>query len=483
VFVGFFLIFIVSFTNSVLALPDLVIENIELVQRDLSGRQVYEWKATIKNIGDSDSQRSTLSVNIFPFQPYGIGDVDGTLYRCTGGSAITLPEDGFFLAPGESLSVSGYFESVEDREITITVIADVNNQVQESNKDNNRLDKTFQVDALIESQQCPLACPCPPLPLICQPRDAKCFPECTDSDGVIETKIIKEGASENIAGLNIRLESVAKTNNLFRVLLTIITPGADIPIIISSDNPTVDFGLLGKVYVIKLREATDIFGWAEIRVNSGRNYNEVGNTNDRTDYCSVQGGTFMSITEYYCEKRGDGGEIISEAYQCEYGCALEDGMYVGKCAGDGRVLECVDSDGGFNYFQKGSVSADGFTKEDFCGDDKNSLFEWTCTNNRFDFEVRSCSLGCEDGACISQFIRGDTNKDDKVDLSDAVYLLNFLFKGGKPVECLDTADANDDGIADISDAIEILHVLFGGESMAEPYPNKGPDPTQDSLVC
>jgi len=551
-FLWLFVIYILFFINSVLALPDLVVENIELVQRDLEGRQVYEFKTTIKNIGDSDSQRSTLSVNIFPFQPYGIRDVDGTIYECTGGSAIVIPENEFFLAPGESLSVSDYFEPVEDREITITAIADVNNLVQEVNKENNRLDKTFQVDALIESQQCPLACPCPPNVLICEPKDTHCFPECTDSDGIIETKIIKEDTSENIAGLDIGLDSIEKIDNLFRVSLTIITPGADIPIILSSDNPSINFGLLGKVYIIKLREVTDIFGWVEIRVNSGRNYNEIGTANGQTDSCLVQGGTFMSISEYYCEKKGDGGEVISEGHQCEYGCSFEDGSYVGKCAGEGRILECIDNDGGSKYFQKGTVSADGFSRDDFCGSEASdgTLFERTCANNRFNFEVRSCSLGCKDGACVlsnscnkdedcsqivrwcssegeacsestgfkcenpgtpesqcveslggggscvpcefgctngfclRQFIRGDTNNDNKVDLSDAIYLLNFLFKGGQSVSCLDTADANDDSKVDISDAINILRFLFqGGERIVAPYPEAGVDPTEDSLVC
>src|SRR5207249_1199038 len=68
---------------------------------------------------------------------------------------------------------------------------------------------------------------------------------------------------------------------------------------------------------------------------------------------------------------------------------------------------------------------------------------------------------------------GDTNGDWGIDLSDAVYLLSFLYLGGPgpvPFECgTETpmgrnGDANGDRELDISDAVSILAYLFGGGS-------------------
>ncbi len=81
------------------------------------------------------------------------------------------------------------------------------------------------------------------------------------------------------------------------------------------------------------------------------------------------------------------------------------------------------------------------------------------------------------------FLRGDASHDKKVDLSDAITILNYLFNGG-PLSCQDSADANDDGKIDISDAVRILNFLFqGGERIATPYPEAGIDSTEDKLSC
>lgn len=82
------------------------------------------------------------------------------------------------------------------------------------------------------------------------------------------------------------------------------------------------------------------------------------------------------------------------------------------------------------------------------------------------------------------FIRGDTDRNNKVDLTDAVFILNWLFKGGETPKCLDAADADDNGQVGITDAIRILSFLFkGGASPELPYPEAGTDPTEDELNC
>jgi apolipoprotein N-acyltransferase len=53
------------------------------------------------------------------------------------------------------------------------------------------------------------------------------------------------------------------------------------------------------------------------------------------------------------------------------------------------------------------------------------------------------------------FVRSDVNQDRAVDLSDAVWILNFLFLG-RNIQCADAADVNDDGSGDIADAVYLL---------------------------
>lgn len=82
------------------------------------------------------------------------------------------------------------------------------------------------------------------------------------------------------------------------------------------------------------------------------------------------------------------------------------------------------------------------------------------------------------------FIRGDADNSGEVNLTDAVYTLNQLFRGSDPFFCPDAVDANDDGAIDISDPIKILRALFVDSSgLPAPWPNPGIDPTVDNLTC
>jgi hypothetical protein len=85
---------------------------------------------------------------------------------------------------------------------------------------------------------------------------------------------------------------------------------------------------------------------------------------------------------------------------------------------------------------------------------------------------------------ISTFIRGDSNGDGTVNLSDAQHTLGYLFLGAARPSCLDAADANDDGAIDVSDPIGTLDFLFLGRAvLAPPFPEPGEDPTEDGYGC
>jgi hypothetical protein len=75
-----------------------------------------------------------------------------------------------------------------------------------------------------------------------------------------------------------------------------------------------------------------------------------------------------------------------------------------------------------------------------------------------------------------EFVRGNSNGDDAVDISDAVTTLEYLFQGGGSPPCLDAADVNDDGEIDITDSIYTLSYLFlGRRIISQPFPQCGLD--------
>jgi dextranase len=81
------------------------------------------------------------------------------------------------------------------------------------------------------------------------------------------------------------------------------------------------------------------------------------------------------------------------------------------------------------------------------------------------------------------FLRGDSNADGVVDVSDAVKVLFGLFLG-RPLPCRSAADADDDGEITIGDAVYLLNFLFRrGALPRPPFPGCGADLTPDDLGC
>ncbi|MEM7235432.1 MAG: PKD domain-containing protein, partial [Planctomycetota bacterium] len=80
------------------------------------------------------------------------------------------------------------------------------------------------------------------------------------------------------------------------------------------------------------------------------------------------------------------------------------------------------------------------------------------------------------------FVRGDVDDNQRVTISDAITILNYLFVGGEMPACLDAADTNDSGSVDLTDAAYALNFLFkAGSYLPEPHPRAGLDPTPDNL--
>ncbi len=58
------------------------------------------------------------------------------------------------------------------------------------------------------------------------------------------------------------------------------------------------------------------------------------------------------------------------------------------------------------------------------------------------------------------FVRGDVNGDLEIELGDAIYLLNYLYKGGPEPVNPEAGDVNCDGSIDLGDAVYLLNYLF-----------------------
>lgn len=86
---------------------------------------------------------------------------------------------------------------------------------------------------------------------------------------------------------------------------------------------------------------------------------------------------------------------------------------------------------------------------------------------------------------LDLFLRGDANRDDRVNIIDAIVIINYLYgQGGREILCPDAADANDDGGVNIKDPIYLLKYIFGsGNPPPKPFPWKGRDPTVDGIEC
>jgi hypothetical protein len=60
------------------------------------------------------------------------------------------------------------------------------------------------------------------------------------------------------------------------------------------------------------------------------------------------------------------------------------------------------------------------------------------------------------------YVCGDASGDGTVDISDAVYLISYIFSGGSAPAPLLAGDANCDLTVDISDAVYLISYIFSG---------------------
>ena len=109
------------------------------------------------------------------------------------------------------------------------------------------------------------------------------------------------------------------------------------------------------------------------------------------------------------------------------------------------------------------------------------------------FEQIPALSNCE--VCVGEpggggdgFIRGDCNFNNSVNIADASAQVGAFFLAGDQrfnAPCDDACDANDDGDLNITDVVYLLNYLFipGNPQPPAPFPERGDDPTADALTC
>ena len=109
------------------------------------------------------------------------------------------------------------------------------------------------------------------------------------------------------------------------------------------------------------------------------------------------------------------------------------------------VTDAIDAFGG----QKSNSGCDRYI---FAGGQSSAIGPGTSTNyNLYAGFVYPAVVKC-----------GDANADGKITVSDVVYLVNYLFKGGPVAKPYEAGEANCDGKVTVSDVVYLVNYLFKG---------------------
>ena len=60
------------------------------------------------------------------------------------------------------------------------------------------------------------------------------------------------------------------------------------------------------------------------------------------------------------------------------------------------------------------------------------------------------------------YVSGDANGDKMVNVGDAVYVINYVFKSGTPPDPIESGDANCDALCNVGDAVYLVNYVFKG---------------------
>ena len=111
--------------------------------------------------------------------------------------------------------------------------------------------------------------------------------------------------------------------------------------------------------------------------------------------------------------------------------------------------------------------------------------DYITTTDQMKLRFRACDYGIEsiveagiDAVSILKFtcmgiICGDANNDRLVNVSDAVYIINYVFSGGTEPFQYYSGEVNCDGLVNVSDAVYIINYVFSGGGSPCDWNNDG----------
>jgi hypothetical protein len=73
-------------------------------------------------------------------------------------------------------------------------------------------------------------------------------------------------------------------------------------------------------------------------------------------------------------------------------------------------------------------------------------------------------IDLQDGVAANYVICGNADASNAIDISDAVYLIAYIFSSGPPPQPLSSGDVDCSGTVDVSDAVLLIGYIFGGGS-------------------
>ncbi|MEZ5357822.1 MAG: dockerin type I domain-containing protein [Candidatus Zixiibacteriota bacterium] len=110
------------------------------------------------------------------------------------------------------------------------------------------------------------------------------------------------------------------------------------------------------------------------------------------------------------------------------------------------------------YFTYDGIADTAFTMTDALS--VNSTYYWRI--NHYDIAGNESGFGAAESFVFIQYMCGDANGDLSLNVGDAVYLVNYIFKGGPPPDPIESGDANCDGSTNIGDAVYLVNYIFKG---------------------
>jgi hypothetical protein len=168
----------------------------------------------------------------------------------------------------------------------------------------------------------------------------------------------------------------------------------------------------------------------------------------------------------YCQHETACADGIDNDADQKTDCADEDCASAANCLPETVCDDGIDNDGD----QKTDCA------DEDCASAANCLPETACEDgidNDGDQKTDCADTDCASAAnCqLKKFYRADPNNDGTCNITDGIYILNFLFIGGPPPTCRESADANNDKAVNITDGIVVLNYLvLGGTAPASPGP-------------